>query len=561
MKKKNGNSNKPLARKTVIAVLCTSIISGCATDPKTGRPTLDLKETFASDDPCSNKARNWGLLVGGVAGGLIGNKLGGGKTSSTIIAAGVGAAIGGLIGVDMDRKRCELSKIAKQYDLDIQIAEIKQDGVVVSNTPNEKVSKEESAGMTVTVREKTGGGHFEVDSDQLTPKAKAYFTEIAKTYNAQEMAKQISDDKARQEYLQSAQKNKILLVGHTDDMGKSEHNAQLSERRARAVARLLKENGVPEERLYFQGAGETLPIADNRSDEGRSQNRRVEIVEVSGEVNFQRYLEARQPRHEYYRPIEAASVQISKPPSAKIPSAETVKISKQQELNKNKIPSSSANKTAGVIKNIPISSATPDSLQGKVFDFGGQALNEKNAILDIGELMAEKSMFEIVSRANADDTVVFASCNRDRPRISGAVISLKDGKSKNYSTSEYLPELYSTSWHDTLNGNLLVLNKVAVLRDAAAPIPPPEFKIYANYDPQKNRNAKPDLMMIPTVNVYRGSKGVLYRVFAQGTDSLRCVDILFSSSSGFSEKKGKIVYSRMSKNFVTDFKPKMLQTH
>lgn len=506
MKKKNRNSNKAIARKTMIALLCASIVSGCATDPKTGRPTLNLKETFASDDPCSSNARNWGLLVGGVAGGLIGNKLGGGKTSSTIIAAGVGAAIGGLIGVDMDRKRCELSKIAKQYDLDIQIAEIRQDGGVVTNTPNETVTKEESAGMSVTVREKMGGGHFEVDSDQLTLKARAYFAEIAKTYNAQEMAKQISDDKARQEYLQSAQQNKILLIGHTDDTGNSEHNAQLSERRARAVARLLKENGVPEERLYFQGAGETLPIADNRSDEGRSQNRRVEIVEVSGEVSFQRYLEARQPRHEYYRPIELNHPQTPMPPPSKVSSIQSAKKTKQQTADKSKAISISVNKSIAVTKSIPVPSPTLDLSVGRFFDFGGQALNEKNATLDVGELMSEKSMLDIISKANADDVVVLASCNRDRPRISGAVISLKDGKSKNYSTSEYLPELYSTSWQDILNGNLLILNKVAVLRDAAAPTPSPEFKVYANYDPQRNRNAKPDLTMMPTVNVYRGSK-------------------------------------------------------
>src|SRR5205823_2690461 len=94
----------------------------------------------------------------------------------------------------------------------------------------------------------------------------------------------------------------ILLVGHTDDTGSSELNAALSERRARAIARLFYDHGVPIAQVYYQGAGETLPIADNRTEPGRARNRRVEIVDLPDEAALVAYLQDRTPRLEHYRP-------------------------------------------------------------------------------------------------------------------------------------------------------------------------------------------------------------------------------------------------------------------
>ena len=64
------------------------------------------------------------------------------------------------------------------------------------------------------------------------------------------------DDKAAVEVLKT---KRILLVGHTDDTGSTTENANLSERRAAAVARVFQGQGVPAANLYYQGAGETLP--------------------------------------------------------------------------------------------------------------------------------------------------------------------------------------------------------------------------------------------------------------------------------------------------------------
>jgi outer membrane protein OmpA-like peptidoglycan-associated protein len=70
----------------------------------------------------------------------------------------------------------------------------------------------------------------------------------------------------------------LEVTGHTDSTGSDAFNMQLSERRATAVASVLQSNGVAFERILTQGFGESRPIADNSTVEGRSQNRRVELV-------------------------------------------------------------------------------------------------------------------------------------------------------------------------------------------------------------------------------------------------------------------------------------------
>jgi len=70
---------------------------------------------------------------------------------------------------------------------------------------------------------------------------------------------------------------RISIEGHTDAIGSDAYNEQLSVRRAEAVFRYLVNRGVAPERLEVVGYGESRPIADNATEEGRAQNRRVEL--------------------------------------------------------------------------------------------------------------------------------------------------------------------------------------------------------------------------------------------------------------------------------------------
>ncbi len=72
----------------------------------------------------------------------------------------------------------------------------------------------------------------------------------------------------------------VAVAGHTDSVGSDSYNHKLSERRAAAVADYLRSKGVKDARIEVIGFGETLPVADNNTPEGRAQNRRVELTLV-----------------------------------------------------------------------------------------------------------------------------------------------------------------------------------------------------------------------------------------------------------------------------------------
>ena len=73
---------------------------------------------------------------------------------------------------------------------------------------------------------------------------------------------------------------KVQINGHSDNVGKPADNLKLSEARAKSVVDYLVKNGIEALRLIYKGIGETKPIADNKTEEGRAQNRRTEFVIV-----------------------------------------------------------------------------------------------------------------------------------------------------------------------------------------------------------------------------------------------------------------------------------------
>ncbi|RKX69963.1 hypothetical protein DRP53_06475, partial [candidate division WOR-3 bacterium] len=72
---------------------------------------------------------------------------------------------------------------------------------------------------------------------------------------------------------------RVEIQGHTDSIGSDAYNLKLSNLRANAVRTyLIERHGIDPSRLVARGYGESRPIADNRTKEGRAQNRRVDFV-------------------------------------------------------------------------------------------------------------------------------------------------------------------------------------------------------------------------------------------------------------------------------------------
>jgi len=553
-------SSRQFKRATAIA--CAILAAGCATNPN-GQPAdfgQQLKQTFASDDPCANNARNIGILGGAVAGIFLAKALGGDNAKSLAAGTLLGGFLGGMIGADMDRKRCELSKVAKQYDLDIAFSPIDANGDVmdassVANPSANKLDPKPSpVGTTLTVRDRGGAvGHFEIGSDQLTPKAKEYFAAIASHYTAEKMLAGETDAKRRYETSKQITARRLFLIGHTDDTGSTHLNASLSERRAKAVANFLKQQGIKEDSLYFQGAGETIPVADNRTDAGRAENRRVELLEIADEASFNKYLAARKPNYQFYRPKEAtpSTLASGSQVGGALPAA-TVPITGAARASK---PAPKLAKTP--VENQKVATANPASQLSVVkipaVNFGGMPYSPAEATLNVGTLTPTKTGFSLISKAYADDAVVLADCTRDRPRAVGAVKALKGGAV--YKTNEHIAQLYGKTWAGDVNGNLVVINRLAVLRDGGAPANLPELKVYAQYKPGSTK--KPEVNEEPQVNSYLVGQGVLYRMFSRGDADLRCVDVLFATDGSSSAKAGKIVYGPATASYVANFKPQV----
>lgn len=77
----------------------------------------------------------------------------------------------------------------------------------------------------------------------------------------------------------------VIAVGHTDSVGADKYNQKLSVKRAEAVKAYLVSKGIEKNRVYTEGKGESSPVADNKTKQGRTKNRRVEIEVVGTRPN------------------------------------------------------------------------------------------------------------------------------------------------------------------------------------------------------------------------------------------------------------------------------------
>lgn len=101
---------------------------------------------------------------------------------------------------------------------------------------------------------------FEFDQDKILPISFAILDEVARTLR------------------QHPELSRVRVEGHTDNVGTPAYNLSLSQRRALAVQQYLLKKGVTEGRVSSVGFGQSQPIADNESEDGRAQNRRVTFV-------------------------------------------------------------------------------------------------------------------------------------------------------------------------------------------------------------------------------------------------------------------------------------------
>ena len=190
---------------------------------------------------CASMSRKEkGAVIGAAAGGVVGGVVGkntGSTARGAIIGAVVGGAAGAIIGHQMDQQ-------AKELKLDIPGAVIERVG----------------EGIQVTF---ASGLLYDFDSDAIRSEAGSNLRNLA-----------IS--------LKKYANTELLIVGHTDTVGSSTYNQDLSERRANSASAYLMEHGVSAGRVHSSGRGELEPVGSNETEAGRQTNRRIEVAIFSG---------------------------------------------------------------------------------------------------------------------------------------------------------------------------------------------------------------------------------------------------------------------------------------
>lgn len=234
-----------LTKAALPVLLAAGLLSGCATH---------------SDGSAPLNQRTWPICS--LLGGLVGGGLGAIESSAWAGGgAAAGAIAGGLIcfvqdgdqdgdGVFDRRDRCPDTPANTP---------VRHNGCPLPQyPPAQKVAEPEPPQPEVITLSDQGNVLFAFDSAELTPAARQQLQGLV-------------------ERLSGAQVLSIRVVGHTDSKGTDAYNQALSERRAGAVATWLINEGIAPQKVTSMGRGESEPVADNETDEGRAQNRRVEL--------------------------------------------------------------------------------------------------------------------------------------------------------------------------------------------------------------------------------------------------------------------------------------------
>lgn len=189
-----------------------------------------------SADP--NQRAKQGALTGAAIGAGLGILTGDGgkdKLDRAVVGGLIGAAGGGIIGNQLDRQAAELQ------------AEISDSRVRIVN---------EGTQLRVVMPE---GILFATDSATVQGSIQNDLYAVADNLNRYP-------------------NTRVEVIGHTDNTGAAAYNQDLSDRRAGAVAAILRGAGVSGARIVAYGRGESMPVASNLTPEGKAQNRRVEIL-------------------------------------------------------------------------------------------------------------------------------------------------------------------------------------------------------------------------------------------------------------------------------------------
>ncbi|KTT31476.1 hypothetical protein SB18R_14870 [Pseudomonas oryzihabitans] len=474
-------------RITALAVAISLGITGCAT----------------VDNFSSGQSRTVNCLAGGFLGaatGVAAAALAKGNGATMIAGAVVGASVGCGAALAYKNRLERLKQIAEQERISLQVETLQTAVATPSAAPQE-------AGLVAQIADE---GMFPVGSAQLNDEGRRKIGKLASAYVGKEATP-------------------ILIVGHTDATGTPAINQVLSEQRAHAVASILVEQGISRDRMYFQGAGASRPIADNSDPLERGKNRRVEIVELNDQAMLVKRINAEKNNAKYLAHGTAT---------------ESVTKSK----GKKPVVAASSSQPA---KTVESEAPRREKQSLAKIDFGGQPVD--GGAWKLGQVLRPKSGgFALISSAYAQ--MPMSSCQQDAPRISGEVKSFATGAAlSEHATREYLPGMNGRAWAGLVNGHLVTLSPVAVLQDNAALVKDP--KVFITQDYEKNKGG-PSAAYAAVANTYEGEDAILYRVFLEKPEQapVSCIDVVIKKT-GDKSIDGDLFYDNGAMPYIANYAP------
>ncbi len=202
----------------------TLMLSGCT--------SMKDENTFTGEKEFNESTK--GAAIGATGGAAIGALAGG---VGAFVGAAVGGTVGGIYGYNQDEAVDALKDDLE--DMGVSISD--DDGVIIVELKNNILFEK---------------GSYEISKDgqDILDSFLNIITQMDKT-------------------------NYLKVSGHTDNTGTKAFNIELSDSRAKTIAFYLYDNGFPANQIDYMGYGDLVPVASNKTEEGKSKNRRV-VIEV-----------------------------------------------------------------------------------------------------------------------------------------------------------------------------------------------------------------------------------------------------------------------------------------
>ncbi|GGW79011.1 OmpA family protein [Alteromonas halophila] len=492
--------HKRTYKSVVLALSAPLMLNGCA-----------------STDGMSNTAL--GCMGGALAGGVA-TFMGTGDVKKAAIGALAGGIVGCGVGAYIDAREKELEELAQKNSLKPEFERIaidKEKGTSFSDDAEENVIASQVS--LSTKKPMFASNRAEVTDPQQLKNLRGFLKGYIKSLD---------------------EASKIYVVGHTDSSGSASYNQKLSERRAKFIADELVKVGANPDRIFFEGVGESQPVASNQTEDGKRKNRRFELVDVMLDKRGDKGPERNMVPDEQVVQVASAKKTRIENVINDLPVVEKKDPSTQDKAPEPKVKASSKRRSESL------------GLNGVALS----KFDQSYVVAALGERERESSI-PFFPTAQADDSHFIGSCAYTAPVAESTLKSYTGRSIQKAKVSESITNLYGTAWYGMAAKTGITVGPIGIEKETLNPTHKPHISFYKNYD---GSATQPDYKYPVSVETYRGDGTVLVRMFAKEDDALmRCTDVVFNTNGDRTTRASAVIYQENQDLMAKSFKMNLVE--